>query len=305
MASTSSTLSGLQPAYMPKVPVGQAALFAHLLEEARRHGSTQDRQQDTHGRARRVRRRQALAPDDDVRLGDVASAGDVLVVVRNRAWGSRSTRPGRGRTAPIPRRSIQGGLHALAHGFVVDVTCGGHNEGRGAVVSLVVLPHVGTLDLADRLGRATHRAPDRTVAMDSQLEGIVNRIGRRILPHRQFIQDDAAFHRKVILIQAGVSDHVGQRLDRHVEVRVTHARPVCRMLARGFCVRLAANAIESDSDIERRTLVRALEQKMLQEVRRPGRTRPLVARAHGHPQRDSRASQLPGSCVQCGCRRPR
>ena len=156
-------------------------------------------------------------------------------------------------------------------------------------MSLVVLPHVGALDLADRLSRTTHRAPDRTVAMDGQLEGIVNRIGRRIFPHRQFVQDDAAFHRKVILIQAGVSDHVGQRLDRHVEVRVTHARPVCRMLARGFCVRLAANAIESDSDIERRTLVRALEQKMLQEVRRPGRTRPLVARAHGHPQRDSRA----------------
>ncbi len=152
-------------------------------------------------------------------------------------------------------------------------------------MSLVVLPHIRALDLADRLGRSADGTADRAVAVDSQLEGVVDRIRGRILPHRQLVEDDAALHREIFLVEARVGDHVGQRLDRHVEVRVAHARPVRGVLASGLRVRLPAHAVEGNRDVEGGTLLCALKQKMLEEMGRPRRARPLVARPHGHPQR--------------------
>ena len=156
-------------------------------------------------------------------------------------------------------------------------------------MGLVVLPHIRALDLTDGLGRAADGASDRAVAVDGQLEGVVDRVCGRVLPHRQFVEDDAALHREIYLVEARVGDHVGQRLNRHVEVRVAHARPVGGVLAGGLRVRLAAHAVEGDGDIEGGPLVRPLEQKVLKEVGRPSRARPLVARPHGHPQGHARA----------------
>ena len=156
-------------------------------------------------------------------------------------------------------------------------------------MGLVVLPHVGSFHVADRLGRSANGAADRTIAVDGQLEGVVDRVRGRVLPHRQLIEDDAALHREIYVVEARVGDHVGQRLDRHVKVRVTHARPVGGVLARGLRVRLAAHAVEGDGDVEGGTLVRPLKQKVLEEVGRPGRARPLVSRADGHPQGHARA----------------
>ena len=59
---------------------------------------------------------------------------------------------------------------------MVDVAGGCDDEGRGAVVGLVVLPHVRALDLTDRLGRSADGTADRAVAVDGQLEGVVDRV---------------------------------------------------------------------------------------------------------------------------------
>ena len=69
-------------------------------------------------------------------------------------------------------------------------------------MGLVVLPDVRALDLTDGLGRAADGASDRTVAVDGQLEGVVDRVRGRVLPHRQFVEDDAALHREIFLVEA-------------------------------------------------------------------------------------------------------
>ena len=43
-------------------------------------------------------------------------------------------------------------------------------------MGLVVLPHVRALDLTDRLGRSADGTADRAVAVDGQLEGVVDRV---------------------------------------------------------------------------------------------------------------------------------
>ena len=120
--------------------------------------------------------------------------------------------------------------------------------------------------------------------MDCQLEGLVDGFRGRVLPHRELVEDDASLHREILLAQTRVGDHVGQGLDRHVQVGVAHARPVGGVLARRLRVRFAADAVEGDRDVQGGALVRALKEEVLEEV---GRTRcalSLVARAHGHPQ---------------------
>ena len=65
-----------------------------------------------------------------------------------------------------------------------------------------MLPHVRAADLTDRLGGAADGTADGAVAMDGQLESLVNGFRRRVLPHRQLVEDDAALHREIILVQA-------------------------------------------------------------------------------------------------------
>ena len=151
-------------------------------------------------------------------------------------------------------------------------------------MGLVVLPHVGSAHLADRLGGSTDGAPDGTVPVDGELEGLVDGLRGRVLPHRELVEDDAAFHREVLLVQARVGDHVCQRLNRHVQVRIAHARPVGGVLARGLRIGFTANRVEGDGDVQGGAFGRPLEQEVLEEVRRPGCALALVARADGNPQ---------------------
>ena len=188
----------------------------------------------------------------------------------------------------IPGGRLQGGLDALDDVVVVDVAGGCDDERGGRVVGLVVLPHVRAADLADRLGGAADGTADGAVTVDGQLESLVNGFRRRVLPHRQLVEDDAALHREIILVQARVGDHVGQRLDRHVQVGVANARPVRGVLAGGLGVGLAADAVEGDSDVKSRALIRALEEEMLEEVSRSRRARSLITRAHRYPQGHAR-----------------
>ena len=155
-------------------------------------------------------------------------------------------------------------------------------------MGLVVLPHVRAADLANHLGGAADGTANGTVAVDGQLEGLVNGFRRRVLPHRQLIEDDAALHREIILVQARVGDHVGKRLNGHVQVGVANARPVRSVLASSLGVGLATDAVKGDSDVKSRTLIRALEEEMLEEVSGPRRARSLITRAHRYPQGHAR-----------------
>ena len=74
-------------------------------------------------------------------------------------------------------------MHALAHVVVINVACGRHDQGGGPVVRLVVVPHVVARHCGDGLRGSSHGATDGAVAMNGQLEGIVNRFGGRVLPH--------------------------------------------------------------------------------------------------------------------------
>ena len=102
----------------------------------------------------------------------------------------------------IPGGYFQGGLDALDDLGVVNVAGSGDNQRGGAVVGLVVIPHIAAAHGGDRLGGAADGAADGSVAVDSQLEGLVDGFRGRVLPHRQLVEDDAALHREIFLVEA-------------------------------------------------------------------------------------------------------
>ena len=80
-----------------------------------------------------------------------------------------------------------------------------------------------------------------------------------------------------------VLEHVGQVVDRHLEVPVEHPRVVARVLLGGERVEVAADRVELLGDVAGRTLVGSLEQQVLEEVAVPADRGALVTRAGEHP----------------------
>src|SRR2546426_6010587 len=79
-------------------------------------------------------------------------------------------------------------------------------------------------------------------------------------------------------------DHVGEVVDRHLEVPVEHARVVARVLLAGEGVDITAHRIEALCDVQRRPRRGSLEEQVLEEMARAADPVRLIARAGQHPE---------------------
>ena len=104
-------------------------------------------------------------------------------------------------------------------------------------------------DARDHVARADHRPPERRVAEDGLGEEVVHELLRRVLVHRDLLEDDLALG--VELRERRREDHVRHHVDRRLEVRVRHARVQHRVLARRRRVELAAEPVERLRDLLR------------------------------------------------------
>ena len=82
-------------------------------------------------------------------------------------------------------------------------------------------------------------------------------------------------------------DHVAEHVDRQRQVLVEDPRVEAGVLLGGEGVELAADRVERDRDVERRALLGALEEQVLEEVRAAVQARRLVARADADPHADA------------------
>jgi hypothetical protein len=169
---------------------------------------------------------------------------------------------------------------------MVDGARGGDHEVLRAVVGPVVLPHGVPLHRLDRLGAASDGTAQWMPAEHGLEEALARDIRRVVVGHREFLEDDAALVLELDRVDQARHEHVGKHVDRHREVLVAHLRVVAGVLLRGERIVLTADRIERHRDVERGTRGRALEQQVLEEVRRAERAGPLVTRADGHPVPD-------------------
>jgi hypothetical protein len=119
-------------------------------------------------------------------------------------------------------------------------------------------------DRGDDVRGSDHRAPERVVAKDCLREEVVHELLRRVLVHRDLLEDDLPL--LVDLGEGGREDHVRDHLERGVDVVVGHPRVDHGVLPRGRSVQLGTHRIERLGDLLRVEAPRALEQEVLDEV---------------------------------------
>ncbi len=179
---------------------------------------------------------------------------------------------------------------------MVDGAGHGDDEVARTVVRPVVLPHRRSRRRADRLGASADRAAERMLPQHGLEEALVGDVSGVVARHREFLQNDAALVLELVGIEKGRREHVGEDLDRHRQVAILHLRVVAGVLLRGERIVLPADGVERDRDVERRAFRRALEEQVLEEVRRSVGRRVrgigplLVARPDGDPEADRDAS---------------
>jgi hypothetical protein len=159
-----------------------------------------------------------------------------------------------------------------------------------AVVAAVVRDDRVALGGLDVLGAAADGTAERVVPQDGLEEALARDVARVVVRHGELLEDDAPLGLELVGVDEAGGDHVGEHVDGHAEVAIADLGVVAGVLLGGDGVVLAAHGVEGHGDVERRTGRRALEEEVLEEVRRPQVARLLVAGADGHPHADRGAA---------------
>ena len=109
---------------------------------------------------------------------------------------------------------------------------------------------------------------------------------RRVEAGRQLVEDDVPLHLDVIAVERGVHDDIGQEVDGHRQLAGGDPGVEGRGLPPGEGVHVAADPVDGLGDLQSRPVGRALEEEMLQEVRRPGEGVGFVAGTYLRPHAD-------------------
>ena len=148
-------------------------------------------------------------------------------------------------TAPGSGRKCARG--ELAEVVVVDVAAGRDHDARVHVVGVVIAAHGVEVERGQRLAVADDGPPERVLAEDGLAEVVVDELGRRVLVHRDLFEHDLAL--LVEVGERGSRDHLGDDLERRVEVLVEEPRVDQRVLLGRGRVGLAAHVVEDAGDV--------------------------------------------------------
>ena len=139
---------------------------------------------------------------------------------------------------------------------------------------------------------AEHLAPERMLGEDRAREQVVHEIVGRVVAHPDLFEDDAPFRLDVVDAERRVPQHVGEHVERGLELHVGNAHVEHRLFVRRERVHLAADRLDRLRDLAGAALLGALEQQVLEEVTRAPLRALLVARAAADPRAERHRVQL-------------
>ena len=132
---------------------------------------------------------------------------------------------------------------------VLEVPGRGDDDVPGRVRRAVIARERAAAHRGDHRGRADHRPPERVVGEDGLREEVVHELLRGVLVHRDLLEHDLPL--LVDLREGGREDHVGDHLERLLDVVVGDPRVDDGVLARGGGVQLGAHRVEGLRDLLR------------------------------------------------------
>ena len=265
--------------------VREPPLLADLLEESRRHPATERRVDDQEREPFRIRSRQAVRPDDDVRLLRLLPLH--VLVPRGLRRSGRIAQPPRGAASG---RELATGIHPLGEHpnqiLVAHVAGRRDHELAGDVVTAVEAANGSARRRADPFSRPEDRPAERVARPQRSGEQIVDHILRGVVVHVDLGQDHLALGLEILGPDRRVLQHVSEMIDGQLQITVEHARVVAGVLLRREGVDIPADRIERLGDVERRARRGPLEQQMLEEMAVAADRGTLVPRSRENPETD-------------------
>ena len=268
--------------------IGEAAAFAHFLEQAGAHAAAEDAHQHGHRLPAVVDRGDGRPADEDVGLfGVAAQLPHRPLLGRHAVRGGGAHRGGQGPVGQRPAAGGDGGEDELAHLHVVDVADRGDQQALGGVVLAVVVADVFQADGHDGLGGAADGAAQgRVRSEDISHHGFEADVSGIVLRHGELFEDHFALGEEGVLVQQRGGDHISEDADGHGEIGGAHASVVAGVLLRGGGIGLPADLIERGGDLQGGAARRSLEQEVFEDVGGAGVLGGLVAGADGQPEAD-------------------
>ncbi len=169
--------------------IAQSALFAHFLEQPRRHPAAERVGEDLQGKQRQIGLRHALQRQCQMRLLELAvhHARAALAEHRRlRLWRGRAVK-----TCELLR-------HFLDHPLVIDRAGGRHHHVGPAIMRRQIAAQRIAVKTLQRFGRPQQRAAHRLVRVTQFVEVFEHDVIGRILRRPDLLHDDALFALQLI-----------------------------------------------------------------------------------------------------------
>jgi len=151
-----------------------------------------------------------------------------------------------------------------------------HDDVAGDVVGAVVVGDGVPLHAGDDLRGADHLATQRP-RDEVRREQVVHEVVGRVVAHPDLFEDDLPLGFDLVDPEGGCPDDVGEDVEGEIQAVVDHSHVVRRALTGGERVHLAADGLDRLGDLSGAAGLGALEQQVLEEVRRAGQLLGLVA----------------------------
>ena len=172
---------------------------------------------------------------------------------------------------------------AVDEPLVVEVAGGDHDQVAGQVPAAEELGDLVAGGGLDRLAGAEHLAAERVAREQGLGQQGVDVVLGHVEVHEDLLDDHLALGVDLVGPERRVGEHVAEDVDAEVDPVGRQPRVVRGVLAVGEGVHLAAHRVDRLGDLAGRAGGRALEQQVLEEVRRARQLGGLVAPADTDP----------------------
>ncbi len=195
------------------------------------------------------------------------------------------------RTGALPAADIL--LHGGDSLIVLYVSGDGYHRVFGPVLPAQVAQHGFPGDAGHGLLAAGYVAPQRMPGPEQLVYQGVDLLGGGVLAHVYLFDDYAALLLYVGGVEPGVEHHIGEDIQRQLEVRLGHLAPVEGQLPVGAAVEDAAGALYRRRYVPGgSTLLGAPEEEVLDEVGNPGFRLGFVAGAGADEDADGHRASV-------------
>ena len=234
--------------------VHQAALFAHLLEQARGHAAAKQSGKDRNRVEVGVLVRNALEAEHHVDLFQIPVLAHLTAHVTGGIAGS----------LVAVRQALEGGLRQGHQGLVIHPAGGGHHHARGTVVGAHVLDDGVAPHVAHGVRRTENGTPQGLAGKGGLLEMVEHHVVGGVVGLVDFLENDRALARQLVGRQDRVLHDVGDDVHAQRQVLLENLGVIGGVFARGIGVEVAADGFDFLGNGDGTAPFRALEDHVLE-----------------------------------------